>query len=154
MICKNCKYDFEGNFCNNIKELLTRPGNSIREYLEGKRKKHYKPLAFVFLMPALYTVIKYLIDIETLLGGFVSGIIESINETETNVPETLKLLNWLANNYAYSTLLFVPFFSFASYLAFKKSKYNYFELLVLNFYTTGQQNLIYLMFSPVFLYEG
>ncbi|WP_157961188.1 DUF3667 domain-containing protein [Lutibacter citreus] len=133
-----------------IKELFTRPGKSIREYLEGKRKKHFKPLAFVLLASTLYVLTTYLTDMNTYLGDSMFGIAESLSKNTTDASASVKFLNWLANNNAYSTLLFLPIFSLASYLVFKKSKYNYFEHLILNFYITGQQTVIYLIFSLVF----
>ena len=133
-----------------IIELFTRPGNSIREFLDGKRKKHFKPLAFVFLISTLYVLTAYLTDKYTFLGDGISGIADSLNNKETEYSITVKILNWFAQNHAYATLLILPFFSLASYLTFIKSKYNYFEHLILNFYITGQQMVIYLMLTILF----
>ncbi len=173
MICKNCEQDFEGNYCNNcgqnsnvrkvdykylineisnsifqinrgflftVKELFTRPGHSIREFLEGKRKNHYKPIAFVFLTSTIYVLFNYLIGNDTFIDDFISGL----EVSKTNNSASLK---WLSDYKTYIVLVLIPLFSLASYLAFFKSKYNYFEHLVLNLYITGQQMLIYLFFS-------
>ncbi|QOG00887.1 DUF3667 domain-containing protein [Flavobacterium sp. MDT1-60] len=34
--------------------MFTRPGHSIREFIEGKRVKHFKPLWLVAVLGALY----------------------------------------------------------------------------------------------------
>ena len=39
------------------KELFTRPGNSIREFIEGKRVKHFKPISLVIILATLYGVL-------------------------------------------------------------------------------------------------
>lgn len=135
-----------------IKELFIRPGHSIREFLNGKRKSHLKPLNFVLLVSGIYVFITYFTSQKIFLEDFLSGIIAVFNEREDEIKlsRTLKLLTWMSNNFNYSTLLLLPFFSFASYITFLKNKYNYFEHLVLNIYITGQQIIFYLVFSLLF----
>ncbi len=137
-----------------IKELLIRPGHSIRGFLEGKRKQHFKPLAFVLLISTVYVLVMYVMDKNTFLGDSISGALAAISEKGIEASTTLKILNWLANNHAYTTLLLLPIYSFASYLAFIKTKYNYFEHLILNFYIVGQQMVIYLIFSLLYFAFG
>jgi len=36
-----------------IKELFTRPGHSVREFIEGKRVKHFKPISFVLVLAGI-----------------------------------------------------------------------------------------------------
>lgn len=146
----NSIFQVNGGVFFTIKELFTRPGNSIREFLDGKRKKHFKPLAFVLLISTLYVLTTYLTDKYTFLGDGISGIADSLNSKETESSIMIKILNWFAQNHAYATLLILPFFSLASYLTFIKSKYNYFEHLILNFYINGQQMVIYLIFTILF----
>ena len=74
----------------------------------------------------------------------MDDFIVGIKLTEISNNNSLK---WFSDHKTYIVLAIIPLFSVASYLAFLKSKYNYVEHLVLNFYTTGQQMLIYLMFS-------
>ena len=42
-----------------VKELFVRPGHSIREFLNGKRKQHFKPLAFVLVVSTIYVLVTY-----------------------------------------------------------------------------------------------
>ena len=184
MICKNCKNNFDGDFCNDcgqnsnvrridskylldeipnsifqinrgilftIKELSIRPGHSIREFIKGKRKSHYKPLAFLLITSTLYVLSAYIFDRNTFMDDLISGFKESMNEN--NETSGLVALNWISKNQTYITLILLPLFSLASYLTFIKSKYNYFEHLVLNFYITGQQFIIYFILSFIFFKE-
>lgn len=178
MICKNCEQNFDGNYCNNcgqnsnvrkvdykylideiqnsifqinrgflftLKELFIKPGHSIREFLEGKRKNHFKPLAFIIFTSTLYVLAHYFIGNQTFIDDAITGY-----KSGAKVPNN-DLMNWISKNQTYFILILVPFFSLASYLAFLKSKYNYFEHLVLNIYITGQQMIIYFIFS--FIYD-
>ena len=38
-------------------QLFIRPGHTIREYIEGKRVKHFKPVAYILILSAIYTLI-------------------------------------------------------------------------------------------------
>ena len=129
-----------------IKELSIRPGKSIRDYLKGKRKPHYKPLAFALVTTTIYVILSHFIGKKTLLGNFISGFFYGNNEKGefSKIPDNF---HWLLNNTTYVFLLLIPVFSFSSYLIFKKSNYNYFEHLILNLYIAGMQSIIYIFFS-------
>ncbi|UTW61521.1 hypothetical protein KFE98_16105 [bacterium SCSIO 12741] len=51
-------------------------------------------------------------------------------------------------------MLLLPVFSLASYWAFLKARYNYFEHLTLNLYITGQQIILYLVVSGISVLIG
>jgi len=131
-----------------IKELFLRPGKTIREYLEGKRKNYIKPIAYVLLLSTLYALLAKLITGSTFLGEIALGMAEGGTSSESD-PVLSSTLNWVANNHAYSMVLFLPFFSFASFLAFKKYNFNFFEHFVLNAYLCGQQAIIFSFFLIV-----
>jgi len=82
----------------------------------------------------------------------IEGVKASVSDK--NKTSGLEVLNWLSKNQTYVILSLVPLFSLASYLAFVKSKYNYFEHLVVNFYITGQQMIIYFILSFLFFKEN
>lgn len=124
------------------------PGHSIRAFLAGKRKPYFKPIAFVFLLSTVYALTNHFIGKNTYMEDFVSGMSEGVSDTN-DIPNIAKVLNWMASYHAYTTLLLLPIFSLASYMSFDKSKYNYFEHLILNAYIIGQQALIYAVFSTL-----
>ena len=55
----NSLFQIDHGFFYTVKELFTRPGNSLREFMEGKRKDHYKPLAFLLITSTLYALFDY-----------------------------------------------------------------------------------------------
>jgi len=129
------------------KELLFRPGNSIKEYLIGKRKNHFKPIAYVLLMSTLYFLTTQITNQNTWIDDGLVGWMEgTTGNSEFKFPNIIK---WFGNNYAYSTLLLLPIFSLASYLSFYKSGENYLEHIVINSYITGYQAIIYSFFAVV-----
>lgn len=148
----NSIFQLDRGFLFTLKELFLRPGHSIRDFLQGKRKLHYKPFAYLIVTFTLYSLSAYLMErgtyIDDLLFGFKIRMADSGQSTD--VP----ILDWISKNQVYVTLLILPVFSLASYLAFIRSSYNYFEHLVLNLYITGQQMVIYLLLVFVFFTDN
>lgn len=176
MNCKNCGLDLLGDYCSNcgqkssvdritlshiINELVegvfqvdrglfytlislfSEPGITIKAYLDGKRRIHFKPIAYLLTFSTHYFIITQLTGQITWLDDFVGGF-GSGASGDAEVPQ---ILTWFAKNYAYSILLLIPVFSFASFICFRRFGYNYFEHLVINSYVTGQQAIIYSLFA-------
>jgi hypothetical protein len=129
-----------------IRELFLSPGLSIGDFLEGKRKNHFKPIAYVLTLSTLYFLVTKLTGQNTYLDDFIAGLRSGVSETNSGF-ELLDIVTWLAQNYAYAALLLLPVFSFASYLAFFGFGKNYLEHIVLNSYVTGQQAIFYAIFA-------
>lgn len=101
-----------------IKELFTRPGDSIREFVQGKRTKHFNYFATaLFILVLDYLISKsFSIDVSKWLpqsAGYIKGL-----------KDFFKIVPFIG----------IPFYALASYLLFIKSKQNYTEHMVLNIY--------------------
>lgn len=135
-------------FFYTLRELCTRPGKSIREFLHGKRKNHFKPIAYVLTLSTLYFLITQVTNqntwAEDIMTGWMNGATEQ--NAGAGIP---KIATWFAKNYAYTALMLLPLFSLASYLSFFKFGKNYFEHFVINSYITGQQAILYALFAIV-----
>jgi hypothetical protein len=133
------------------KELFIRPGQTIREYLQGKRVKHFKPIAYILLLSTIYALLSKVSHKSTFLDDFIFGMGEGFSDND-GVSKAdngfVLVLKWMQNHYAYTTLILIPIISLGSYLAFIQSKYNYFEHLILNCYTAGQRTAIFLLLLP------
>jgi len=141
-------------FFYTLKELFTRPGGSINEYLDGKRKKHFKPIAYVIILSTVYFLVSQISGLDTFLGDMLGGFSEGWNDGDESV-EISGILNWLQKNYAYTTLLLLPVFSLASYICFQGLGRNYFEHIVINSLTTGQQAIFYTVFVVIsFIFDN
>jgi len=134
-----------------IKELLIRPGHSIREFLSGKRIHHYKPIPFLLITTTIYVLSTYLLGNDTFIDEFINAF--KLGRNDANKTISVKILDWISKHQAYVSLIILLLFSTSTYIAFSKSCYNYFEHLVINFYITGQQMLIYLIFGALHLHE-
>lgn len=129
-------------------ELSRKPGGAIRAFLEGQRKPFFKPLGYLVLLSTVYFLVTRLAGQVTWLEEMMGGIAEGI--TEDN-PETnpQRVVEWLGSNYAYLSLLLVPFYSLTTWLSFLRKGHNYLEHVVINAYITGHQAIIYALFVAI-----
>jgi hypothetical protein len=130
------------------KELFKRPGHTIKEYIDGKRVQHFKPLAYILILSTLYTLLTNTIHETSFVEDFFRGMMAS-GEVEKESKLFVETLQWMNNHYAYTTMIFIPITSLASYLAFMKTKYNYFQHLILNSFIAGQKTVVFLVILPI-----
>lgn len=149
----NNVFQVNRGFFFTVKELFARPGSSIKAYLNGKRKKYIKPITYLLTLSTAYFLISQITGQNTwmddLISGFSNGAYDSGEGTE--VPP---ILTWFSKNFAYTTLLLLPVFSFASYLSFLGLGRNYLEHFIINSYTTGQQAIFYSLSALIMTSTG
>lgn len=154
---QNNIFQINRGFLFTIKQLIVRPGHAIRDFISGKRKPFYKPLSFLLVTTTIYIFVSYLLDVDSFLANFLNDFKEGFDNAKTE-NDKFKLndtgiIEWLKTNQTYLVFVFVPVFSLASYIAFFKNKYNYYEHLVLQLYITGQQFIIITVFTCAFFFN-
>lgn len=133
-------------FLYTAKALLLHPKKSLVDFFVGKRKRFFKPFAFLIVSATILLISTKIIGNETFVDDFVSGFKEGA-ENHPKEKINAKSIDFFLENQTYVFLLIVPLFSIASFLSFRKSKYNFSEHLILNLFITGEQLLIYTLFS-------
>ena len=131
-----------------VKELFTRPGNSIREFIEGKRVKHFKPISLILVLAGIYGFLYHYFHINMLASNVeISGS----GEDFVKAKKSLENINeWLSQHYAIVALLQLPIYAVGTYIAFRKSGYNFVEHLVLNAFLTAQRLILHITAFPLF----
>jgi hypothetical protein len=137
------------------RQLLTRPGYAIREYLDGKRVQHYRPLAFAFLFGAISAFLYFNISLKSLTDfteGFQKGLKDSMNENGTGsrmASQVQAEMNYLIKKY-YATMIMVliPLRAWLMYLFFRKRGLNYPQHVVANTFITGLEALVSVLLFP------
>jgi hypothetical protein len=123
-------FHVDKGFFYTFKELIVRPGHSIRAYLEGKRARHFRPLAYLLLLSTISTLIdkglNYLIVQENLANGV---------QVKVHLPFLYQYISLFF-------MLMIPIMSFVSWLVFRHQKYNYWEHLLLETYIVAQFNIV------------
>jgi len=148
---QNSIFSVNGGIFYTIKELFKRPGSSLREFIEGKRVRHFKPVAYVIIVSVIYSFLEHKINNNPFIEDGLLGIVDALSKSRNLGEQKIKIFEWLIHNYSYTALLLIPVFSLSSFLAFKKTNLNYLEHLVLNTFLFGQITLIFLLTIPLLL---
>nr|WP_314492804.1 DUF3667 domain-containing protein [uncultured Chryseobacterium sp.] len=165
--CKNCGNVFNGNYCNqcgqsaktkrinheflwediqhgllhydkgitySLKKLFEKPGYVIEEYIEGKRVNHFKPISMVIIMATIYALIYHFLD---------------LNHRSALDKSSGMILEEVFEHYYWFVVATIPIYAFTTYIMFKKSGYNFYELIIFEAFKTSQRLFIHIVFLPV-----
>lgn len=142
-------FHVDGGILYTLKELSIRPGHTLREFIDGKRVKHFKPITFVLILSILHAFLEHQLDKNPFIIEGLKGMVDAIRNDKNISEGKFLVINWLIEHYSYTALLLIPLFSFPSWLAFIKSGYNYFEHLTLNTFLFGQITFIFILTLPL-----
>ena len=115
----------EEEFIKTSVQLVYRPGRTIREYLEGKRKIYYKPVALYLVWVTIFLITRNLVSRWMHYENISVGNILFFNH-ETG--------NFFVQHRNIFELLLLPIMALFVWLIITKPKMNYIETLVLGFY--------------------
>ena len=137
----SASFAIEGPFFYTIKGLIINPGRVFREFLAGKRKLYYKPVAFFILMTAIYIIIRNLLDFDPLEGQIVA-----VSNQNEKVPEVV-IKSRQAARFMVAHINHIMFFlvfaiAIVSKIFFWK-KYNLAEFTAIGFLISG----MYILFG-------
>lgn len=127
------------------KHLLKRPGQTVKDFLEGKRVQHYKPILFLFVLAGLSGLLTHYLGMEK----FLKSISVNNASAEKQPFDMTAFYNFITNHYAIVELGILPLASFCSWLAFRKWGYNYVENIVINSFASGLRLLLTIMAFPI-----
>jgi len=120
-------FHVDSGFFQTIKTLFIRPGDAVREYLEGRRKLLFSPFLYVLVLCGVYVVISH----------FFENPAEAAKPLElSNIKEAVKTVEM--HYYKIIVVAMILPMTIASFLAYYRSGFNFAENLVLNAYLVGQ----------------
>lgn len=129
---------FDQGFLYTIKELALRPGHSIREYVEGKRVRHVKPIKFMIWAAAISFFIAHFL-------GFQEHLVQRLqaeNEAQgRSTQSTQKLVEFIMGHPNILMLMTIPTIAFCAWLFFRKKRLNYAEYFSINAFLMGQLSI-------------
>ena len=86
---------FERGILYTVRELITNPGQNIRNYLSENRSRLVKPIIFIILTSLIYTLISHFFHIEE----------EYVNYKGLEKSSIGTILKWIQGNYGYASIL-------------------------------------------------
>ncbi len=129
--------NFEKGFFYTVKEVFFRPGKTIRHFISYDRKRLVKPISFIVITSFIYSVIVQYFDIE-------KQYVTQNGLDESNIG---KLIQWIQKNYGYTNIMMGFSIAFFTKLFFKKSNYNFFEIIILICFIMGVGMLLFSVFT-------
>lgn len=131
--------NFDRGILYTVKELLIRPGKTVREFIKKDRNRIVKPIVFIIICSLIYTLFQQLLNFE---DGYV-------NYSKSDGSTNSKIFEWVSNNYGYANIVMALFIALWIKIFFKKYGYNYFEILILLCFTMGMGMLFFAFFGII-----
>ena len=129
-------FNFEKGILFTIKSIIFHPVSTIKEYLEGKRVKYYKPLSLLMLLTTIvFFINSFFNPTQRILKS--AGI--------TIEKRDMEATHFLQNHPNLFMLFILPFMAYGFYLAFKKYKNNFAE----HFYIVVFIQIFYLLIASI-----
>ncbi|MBC7570455.1 MAG: DUF3667 domain-containing protein [Spirosoma sp.] len=129
-------WHYDSGILFSIRELITRPGYTIRDFLNGKRVKHYRPLALLLILGAILVFASHSLNVSFIARGQ-----EAIG-TPANASDRVKTFQqdvnqFVEKNQTIINIALIPLYAFWFWLLFRRRGYNYPEILVAQTFITN-----------------
>lgn len=134
---------FERGILYTVRELVTNPGQNIRNYLSENRSRLVKPFIFIIITSLIYSFVTHIFHIEDKFIKFDGAEVEKTT--------TFKIFKWVEEHYGYANIIMGVFITIWLKIFFRKFRYNFFEILILLCFVMGMAMLIFSIFS---IFEG
>lgn len=125
-------FNLEKGLFLTVKNLLIKPGKTVREFILENRKKYVKPIIFLILVSIIFSFI--INSLEINLSFFNIDKIEGLN----GKIRSKEIGDWTQKNIGYSQLIMGVFIGFWIKLFFRKSNHNIYEIIILLSFILGE----------------
>ena len=136
-----------------LKNLMLRPGHFVRDYIEGRRANHVKPLLLIMMTAAIVVVLsKYLNDGDVMNTAMIADAARASGDQDSlRVAKIYAAIGeWMNQHFAVSTLILIPLEALAFRLAFWRSgNLNYPEWLLITAFLTVQTFVLWALSLPL-----
>ena len=131
--------NFDKGIFYTTKELIVRPGKTVREFVLNDRNRLVKPIVFIIICSLIYTIAQQVFQFE---DGYVNYSFDKDSASTT-------MFDWVSQNYGYSNFLISIFIAFWLKIFFRKYTYNYFEIIILLCFVVGIGMLFFAFFGMI-----
>lgn len=136
----SASFALEGPLMHSLKMLVTNPGEMFRQYLSGKRRAYYKPVAFFILLTAIYLLVRSSLNYNPL--GEQMADLDNPNDMDLTL--IMEAGNFMFKNINNILFLLVLGIGLSLKLFFRK-QYLLAEYVAIGFYMSG----VYIIFGTL-----
>lgn len=123
------------SFFGFLKAMLTHPGQTVKSYLEGQRKRYFNPFTAFILLIGLQILVLGLVKHPVRIGASADEL--RAVRIEEFIHHNLKLL----------FVALLPMLSFLTWLFYRR--YNYAEHFVLNIFNAGMISFLFTIMHTI-----
>jgi len=134
--------NFDKGLFYTIRELLIRPGDTVKNFIDGDRGRIVKPIIFLIICSLIYTVGQQFFNYKT---GFITLDVPEGG----NKPIVVVLFDWFSQNFGYANILMSIFIAIWIKIFFRKYNYNFYEIYILLCFTMGVTVLMYTLLGII-----
>ena len=136
-------------FLYSVKNILKNPGKTAREFIEGNRVNHYKPILLAFVLSGISTFISFKII------NFKEIMKELYAQQNLSTEFAEQYTTFTSSYNSIIMLLCIPIFAFITKLCFRKWGHNYYEHIVMNSFILSFYTLfnILLFYPLIYLFK-
>lgn len=129
-------------FLYSVKQILRNPGKTAREFIDGNRINHYKPIGLTFILSGISTFISFkLLHMDDIMNKIYAAKGQNLNIMS-------EFLSFMSEYNAIIMLFYIPILALCSTIAFNDWKHKYYEHVVMNAFGLS----FYTIFSIIFIY--
>ncbi|RMZ59794.1 DUF3667 domain-containing protein [Chryseobacterium nematophagum] len=129
-------------FLYSVKNIIINPGKTAKNFIDGNRVNHYKPLLLSFVLSGISAFISF-----KFLG--FAEVMKKFYENQAGSSQAMNDIMTMINSYnSIFMLLLIPLFALLSKLVFMKWGQNYYEHIVMNSYILSY----YTLFNIILIY--
>ena len=135
-------YHVDHGILYTIKELAINPGQMLKDYLLGKRKKHFNPFSFILIIAGVLSVFLPKLISRSLFVEMGLFDVKSLD------PD---LLQSSLENFSMRIIFGLPLFAIVTTAFYRQKQFNFSENLVANSYLRGESQLLLFVLVPLFI---
>lgn len=117
-----------------VKQLFLKPGFVIKDYIEGKRVHHFRPISLTIVLATLYVLVYHLTKID---------LVNQDSEGSKMIFE--KVLE----HYYWFVFITIPIFAWSTALFFRNNGYNFWEYFIFEAFKASQRLIVHILFIPI-----
>lgn len=134
-------------FLYSVKNILKNPGKTAREFIDGNRVNHYKPILLAFVLSGISAFISI-----KLIGIYKVMENMTVNGKAVNSPQMHEIMSYVTSYNSFIALLMIPFFALLTKSLFYKWGNNYYEHVVMNAFFQSYYTIIYILILYPIMY--
>jgi len=143
-------FDLDQGLLYTVKQLWINPGTTALDFIAGRRKRYYGPIKYLLLWTAVYFILSPLIVGDRKTPSMIDLVFNSHAPFSSQSSDDLFTfyLEVIVRHTDLYYLGMIPFFTFLSYVLFKKRGFFLAELSIPYLYLAGQIVFVLVMTLP------